>query len=115
MASEKMEQLRAAKGLLAQTDLLATREKFKELDRRLMEALQTKAFVQAGLIELPDGAVNPEDGIKQIQNEWNALAAEVERFEKATKDRLLILLSLVRSPGMSAKLGNTQELNDEIE
>jgi Zn-dependent protease with chaperone function len=115
MASEKMERLRAAEALLAGTDLFVARERLKELDSRLMEAVGTQALLQGGLIEQTDGMAHPETTISQLQAEWNSLAAEIEPFEKAAKDRLLILLALLRSPGMSSKLGNTQELHDEAE
>jgi len=115
MASEKTERLRTAEALLAGTDLFAAREKLKELDSCLMDAVGTKALLQGGLIEQQDGAPDPETTINHIQAEWNSLAAEIEPFERAAKDRLLILLALVRSPAMSAKLGSTQELHDEME
>jgi hypothetical protein len=108
-----VERLRRAKALLENADLLRMREELKAADASLLEALQQQVLFQAGLTEGTEGAAAGEL-VTQLSLDWERLAGQIEPFEKAAKERLLILLSLLRTPAMAACLEHTQQLQEEV-
>jgi hypothetical protein len=115
IVSERGERLRQAKSLIATADLLSMREALKATDTALLAALQQQALLHAGCFSDPSETLaDPATAIAQLNGEWTRLSAEIHPFEEAAKDRLLIALSLLRTPAVAAKLQGTQALHDEV-
>ncbi len=113
--AEKIEQLRKTKVFLEGANLLETREALKATDAGLIEALQQQVLLQAGLLSQEgDAPTNPEAVVWRITNDWNRLCRELDPFEQAARDRLMILLSLLRTPVVAGAVEETAQLQDEM-
>jgi len=108
-----VEQLRQAKAILADANLLEIRESFKAIDQALLKALQEQALLEAALAIADSDGSDPTAALMQLNAEWGRLCEKAQPLEKAARDRLMILLSLLRTPGVALPIDNSEQLHDE--
>jgi hypothetical protein len=113
--------LESAREILRGYDLTSLRERLKNADAALLQALQARALSQAGteitgemfpLLQFDRTSI--EQSTEQLESEVSAAEQELEPFAKACRTRLRSALSLVRSPQVGSKIGNVQAIQDEI-
>jgi Zn-dependent protease with chaperone function len=120
-APAKRAQINAARAMLGQNSFLSFREQLKELDARMLQALEANALLRAGMAcdakafpLVEDSTAELSSFLDSIHKERQRLGRELEPFEKAACQRLLSALSLVRTPAMAARLPNTESMQEEI-
>jgi hypothetical protein len=114
-SAEKLEQLRQLQQFLKSSNLLEKREALKQNDANLLHALQQQALLQAGLLNFDTGIPPaPDTAVLQSSEDWNRLCTEIEPFDNAAVQRLMLLLSLVRITPGAAGAANAEELQDEV-
>jgi hypothetical protein len=121
LAPAKLTQINAARTMLGQNNFLSCRERLKELDARMLKALETNALLHAGVtcdsIAFPlagDSSTDLTALLGSIHKEQEELGRELEPFESAACLRLMSALSLVRTPTMAARVSNTESMQEEI-
>ena len=121
MANTKREHLRRARETLQQPLLMDYRENLKQLDARMLQAIQANALLQAGVMVNPESfplcqcdLASLTDLPGTIQAAQEQLGQVIAPFDQAASARLLTALSLVRTPEVTAVMPNTQQLQDEV-
>jgi len=113
--SEKMDQMRQAKSILENVNLLEIRESIKSTDVAFLQALQQQALLDAGLLNSEvDALVQPAAVLEQLTIEWNTLCEKVDPLEKAAQARIIVLLSFLRAPAIAGVLDQAERLHDEV-
>jgi hypothetical protein len=111
----KIEQLRQIKSFLESASLLEKRETLKTIDSKLLESLQQQVLVEAGLlIPEADSLLEPKSVVEQCNDEWKKACQELAQYEEPVRNRLLIPLSLLRTPGMASTGEDPEKLQEEI-
>jgi Zn-dependent protease with chaperone function len=121
LASSGVENLNQARATLEQADLLSHRESLKQLDARMLQALEANALAAAGLPVDPESFPIIQGGnrdllslLNSVRGRQEQLARELEPFEQAARLRLLTALNLLRTPAVAARIPATQSLHDEV-
>ncbi len=117
----KIEQLKQAIQTLQSPDLSALIQALYDLDAKMLQALAVYAATQAGLsLDAAAYPLVPNDGtpvpavLASIENGKRELASQLQPFEEAARSRLILALSLLRTPALAAKIANTEQIQDEI-
>jgi Zn-dependent protease with chaperone function len=113
---DKLTQRSNAKALLASAELLPLQQALQAADARLLAALQRAILFDSGLSnESVPSETDPHFEAAEALETWSRLSSQVEIFENAARDRLLIPLSLLRSLAVASNLANTEQLNEEVQ
>ena len=117
----KIEQLKQAIQTIQSPTLLALLQSLYDLDAKMLQALAVYASTQAGVAFRPETyPLVPNDGtpvpavLASVENGKRDLMSQLHPFEEAARSRLILALSLLRTPALAAKIANTEQIQDEM-
>jgi Zn-dependent protease with chaperone function len=117
----KLEQLKEAIQTLQSPLLPGFLQALYDLDAKMLQALGAYAATQVGIsFRAEVYPLVPNDGtpvpavLASLETGKRELAPQLQPFEEAARARLVLALSLLRTPALVSKIANTEQIQDEI-